>query len=515
MRLPPWYLTFPVFAIGLVMLLPLGYLLLKACSASPTEILISVVNQRNLKLFFNTLVLGLAVVIFSTLIASPMAWLTTNSDLKFKALFTLAGVLPLAVPGYVTAYALLSLTGFQGQQVLGVNLPNLSGFLGAWIALTFSTFPYLFLNLRSAMFGVNPALTDSARSLGYSEWKTAWYVVFPQLRPAFLAGGLLVFLHVLGDFGVVSLMRYETFSYALFSQYMAAFDRTYAAWLALILIAFTCVLLVLEMRVLSKNQYRQAGKMQIQPVVPTPLGNWKWIAYPILISVVFVSVVVPTLTVLFWSSRGFNISILTELAEVILQSASVSIIAAISATLAALLIAYTSIRYPSTFSNIFERLSYIGYAMPPLAFALAWIFLSLHGFSLIYQTFWLLIVAYVLHFLAEAIGPMRSALLQIPNHLEEAARSLGSSPLAAFLLTTFPLLRNGLIVSFAFVFLATMKELPITSLLSPIGFDTLALRLWSYAEEAMFVEAAPYALALMVVSLLFVSTILFKESEVA
>ena len=221
MRLPPWYLTFPVFAIGLVMLLPLGYLLLKASSASPTEILISVVNQRNLKLFFNTLVLGLAVVIFSTLIASPMAWLTTNSDLKFKALFTLAGVLPLAVPGYVTAYALLSLTGFQGQQVLGVNLPNLSGFLGAWIALTFSTFPYLFLNLRSAMFGVNPALTDSARSLGYSEWKTAWYVVFPQLRPAFLAGGLLVFLHVLGDFGVVSLMRYETFSYALFSQYLS------------------------------------------------------------------------------------------------------------------------------------------------------------------------------------------------------------------------------------------------------------------------------------------------------
>ena len=296
---------------------------------------------------------------------------------------------------------------------------------------------------------------------------------------------------------------------------MAAFDRTYAAWLALILIAFTCVLLVLEMRVLSKNQYRQAGKMQIQPVVPTPLGNWKWIAYPILTSVVFVSVVVPTLTVLFWSSRGFNISILTELAEVILQSASVSIIAAISATLAALLIAYTSIRYPSTFSNIFERLSYIGYAMPPLAFALAWIFLSLQGFSFIYQTFWLLITAYVLHFLTESIGPIRSCILQIPSHIEEAARSLGCSPLVAFLQTTFPLLQNGLLVSFTFVFLATMKELPITALLSPIGFDTLALRLWSHAEEAMFAEAAPYALMLLLVSLFFATTALFKKTETA
>ena len=132
----------------------------------------------------------------------------------------------------------------------------------------------------------------------------------------------------------------------------------------------------------------------------------------------------------------------------------------------ALLIAYTSIRYPSTFSNIFERLSYIGYAMPPLAFALAWIFLSLHGFSLIYQTFWLLIVAYVLHFLAEAIGPMRSALLQIPNHLEEAARSLGLSKISTFIKILAPQILKHALPGLGNVWQITLKD---TALISVTG----------------------------------------------
>ena len=151
--------------------------------------------------------------------------------------------------------------------------------------------------------------------------------------------------------------------------------------------------------------------------------------------------------------------------------------------------------------------------MPPLAFGLAWIFLSLYGLPIIYQTFCLLILAYMLHFLAESIGPIRSAILQIPIHLEEAARSLGRPPFSAFWHTTFPLLRNSMIVSFSFIFLAVMKELPITIMLSPIGFDTLALRLWSHAEEAMFVEAAPYAMVLVIVSLFFVAVVFFKEVE--
>ena len=513
MKKPPWYLALPILFVGMVILLPLGYLLIKAFSVRPSEIIGLLFRQRNFDLLTNTLILAMAVVLCSTLIATPMAWLTSSSDLKFKTVFTLAGVLPLAVPAYVTAYALLSLTGFQGQQTLGIDLPSLNGFSGSLIALTFYTFPYLFLNLRSAMLGLNPTLLDSARSLGYSQWSATWHVTLPQLIPAFFSGGLLVFLHVIGDFGVVSLMRYETFSYAIFSQYMAAFDRTYAAWLALIVIALTILLLILEFNFIKYKYYYQTGKTQSRPPGLTRLGKWKWLAYSFLIGILFLSVVIPTFIVLFWSGRGFSALGFMSLVEVILQSASVSVLTAILSTILALLFTYTSIRYPSIFFRTFERLSYIGYAMPPLAFGLAWIFLSLYGLPIIYQTFCLLILAYMLHFLAESIGPIRSAILQIPIHLEEAARSLGRSPFSAFWHTTFPLLRNSMIVSFSFIFLAVMKELPITIMLSPIGFDTLALRLWSHAEEAMFVEAAPYAMVLVIVSLFFVAVVFFKEVE--
>ncbi len=136
---------------------------------------------------------------------------------------------------------------------------------------------------------------------------------------------------------------------------------------------------------------------------------------------------------------------------------------------------------------------------------------SLGAVPFAYQTLALLVTAYALHFMAEAVGPVRSALYQAPPHLEEAARSLGRSPLGAFVSVTFPLVRRGLLVSMAFVFLSAMKELPLTFLLAPIGFETLALNTWSYAEEAMFGQAAPYALTIMFVSALFVGVLLLRE----
>ena len=119
---------------------------------------------------------------------------------------------------------------------------------------------YLFLNLRTALLGLDPSLEESARSLGYRYYETFFHVILPQLRPAFYASGLLISLHVLGDFGVVSLMRYETFSYALYIEYTLSFEHIYAAWLALMLLAFTGCLLYLEAKLLNKVTLHRAGR---------------------------------------------------------------------------------------------------------------------------------------------------------------------------------------------------------------------------------------------------------------
>jgi iron(III) transport system permease protein len=132
---------------------------------------------------------------------------------------------------------------------------------------------------------------------------------------------------------------------------------------------------------------------------------------------------------------------------------------------------------------------------------------------MIYQTLALLVFAYTLHFLAEAIGPVRAALYQLSPNVEEAARSLGYSPLRAFATTTLPLLRTGIVVSVAFVFLSALKELPLTILLSPPGFETLSTNVWGFANEAMFARAAPYALAIVAVSAIFVGILLKREGS--
>src|SRR5690606_34978001 len=171
----------------------------------------------------------------------PLAWLVTRSDLKHPRLHSLLGVLPLAVPGYVMAYALIGLSGYYGfaNQLFGIRLPRPEGLWGSAVALSLYTFPYLFLNLRAALLGLDPGLEDSARCLGRSPWNTFRTVTLPHLLPALLAGWLVIGLYVLGDFGVIALMRYEVYSYAIFTQYAAAFDRVYAACLSLILMAVT------------------------------------------------------------------------------------------------------------------------------------------------------------------------------------------------------------------------------------------------------------------------------------
>ncbi|WP_249975936.1 ABC transporter permease [Vreelandella olivaria] len=509
----PLHILLPSLMAAGVMLLPLVYLLLRAFQADSATLSSLILRARNLELLLNTLQLATTVVITTTLMAFPLAWLVTRTDIRFKRLLTILGVVPLAVPGYVMAYALLSMSGNYGvfAQFFGIQLPRLQGLPGATIALSLYTFPYLFLNLRAALAGLDGNLEESARSLGYSQFDVFRYVILPHLMPALMAGWLVITLYVLGDFGAVALMRYEAFSYAIFTQYSGAFDRIYAAWLAIMLLALALCFVLIDSFVV-KRKLARVGTGVARPIAPKPLGRARWLAWPYLIILFGASIGLPALILCYWLLLAPpDVSFFARVPGTLLRSAGAALPAAVLAAAFALPLAFLSVRYRSPFTAMIERSVYIGYAIPPLALALAMVFFALQAAPFLYQTLALLILTWAIASLALALGPIRSALLQTRPSMEQAAHSLGHGSVSTFLHVIFPRLRRGILSGVVLVFVLCMKELPITFLLAPTGYTTLAVTVFTRTSEGMLAEAAPFAAAIIFFSSVSVGLLLARE----
>ncbi len=510
---PPWYFLGPAAAVAAVLGFAILYLVWRALEGNQGTLIDVLWRPRTWDLFVNTFALAIGVVALTTVIAVPLAWLTARTSLARWRIVPLFGILPLAVPGYIMAWTLLSLGGDYGivTRLSGLEFPRFRGYWGALLAISFYAFPYLYLNLRSALLGMDPAQEDAARSLGYTPMRLFIRVILPQCRPAYLAGCLIIILYVLGDFGSVTLMNYPTFSQAIFVQYSSLMDSQTASGLALVLVGLTAGLLWLEVRLLGRTVLFKVGSGSRRKAILHPLGKTWILVGPFLFMVVAVSLFAPVFVLLFWLVEFPPVGELPRVLDALRDSLSVAVPTAILAGAAALPVAYIGVRYPSGISRALERMAHFGYALPPLALALSAAYFSLHLLPMLHQTLVLLVAVCALYFLAESIGPLRSSLLQASPRIEEAARSLGCNPLAAFFRATFPLLLKGLVAGVALVFLSVMKELPITYILSPWGFNPLAVNIWDRTNEGLYAEAAPHALALLLLSLLFVGFLMLRE----
>lgn len=487
-----------------LLLLPSIYLLIRA--AERPDIVERLLRPSLWLLIGRTLGLALAVTLASMLIAVPLAWLTIRTDLPLRRLWLTLAVLPLTIPSYVGAYLYVSALGPRGllQQLLedttGITrFPSIYGFPGAVLALTLLCYPYLFLSIRTTLERFDPALEEAARLLGHTTWATFRSITLPHLLPGLGVGSLLVGLYTLRDFGAVAIMRFDTFTRVIYTQYRS-FDRSQAALYALILVALTIICLVLELRLHGQARYYRSNGTARQPT-QIKLGRWRWPALLFCASVVLFALVLPTGVLLYWLVRGLrageSLSLLGPATQNTLAAAGAG---ALLTVLMALPIAVLAVRQPSPLTRLLDRLSYSAYALPGIAVALALVFFGITYARPLYQTFWMLLVAYAILFFPQASGILRSALLQISPRLEEAARTLGAGPLVAFLSVTIPLLRPGLLNSISLVFLTAIKELPATLILAPIGFRTLATEVWSAVSEAFFARAAAPALLIMLLT---------------
>ncbi len=498
-------LWLPAILLVGAILLPLVYLWLRAVQGEQ-GLFELVLRPSTLRILGNSLGLAASVAFCSALIAVPIAWLTVRTDLPLRRLFSVLTALPLVIPSYIGAYLMVSTLGPRGLvqswlQPLGVErLPSIYGFPGALVVLTLLTFPYTLLSVRASLLGIDPALEDASRVLGRNRWQTFWRVVFPQLRPGMAAGSLLVVLYTLRDFGAVSIMRFNTFTRAIYIQYQSLIDRSGAAALALVLVLLALGLLAAEWGIRQRGRHYGSSPKAVAPV-QVALGRWKWPAMIFCSLVVLFSLLIPAVNLVYWLVRGLGAG--EQVGALWAQTWNsfwISAVAALVTMASALPVVVLSVRRPGRLSQVLERSTYLGFAMPGVVIALALVFFGSNFATLIYQTSPLLIFAYLVLFIPQAVGSVRASLLQVHPNLEEAGRSLGRPPLQVFLRVTAPLVRPGLAVGFALVFLTVMKELPATLILSPIGFKTLATSVWSAVSAAYFAQAALPALLLIVVS---------------
>ena len=513
----------PLVLIGLAalvaaaMALPPVYLLVRVAS-DRSEAWDLITSASTVRAVWRTSLLAAAVTASAAAIAVPAAWLTVRSDLPLRRLWAVLLALPLAFPSYVGAFAFVAALGPRGMlqdvlEPLGVgSLPEIYGFGGAWLALTLFTFPYVLLPVRTALRGIDSSLDEASRGLGKGRVTTFLRVTLPQLRPAIAAGGLLVALYTLSDFGAVSILRFDSLTRVIYLRYTASFDRSAAASLALILVALALVVVSLEGATRGRARYHVAqGRGAAAPV---RLGAWRWPALAACGAVVALSLVLPASVILYWLVRG-----LTEgqslgfVREAAVNSVYASALAAGVAVVAALPVALLAARRPGPLSGLLERATYAGFALPGITIALALVFFASNYALPLYQTLALLVFAYVVRFLPQAVGACRATLLQINPATEEAARGLGRGPARVFATITMPQMLPGMSAGAALVFLTAIKELPATLLLSPIGFDTLATEIWSASREALFAQAALPALILVVVSAAAMMLMLPRERE--
>ena len=503
---------------AMIVLVP-AYLLMRMAGAG-RETFDLLAKANTLQTMLNSILLAGSVTLAAAVIAIPVAWLTVCTDLREKRIWAILAALPLVLPSYVAAYVYMTILAPKGllQQFLepltGIErLPSLIGFPGAFLVLTIISYPFILLTVRAALVRMDPSLFEAARSLGSSPGNAFLRVTLPYLRPSIVAGGLLVALYVLRDFGAVTMWQYSTFTRIIYNRYLS-YKLDTAAALALVVVAITIFILFLDSRSRGRARYERLSPGVARQRHPVKLGRWKWLVRLLLGALVFTTLVLPGLTLSFWLWRGWKqdwavqslhgsgsfVSSLVNLLQPAWNSFSVSLLAAFLAALMALPVAVLVVRRPSRFSRLMERLTYVSFALPGIVVALALVFFGIHYVSSLYQTLPMMLAAYVILFLPQAVGSQRASLLQISPGLEEAARSLGKRPFTVFRKVTFPLVVPGVFAGGALVFLTSMKELPATLLLSPLGFSTLSTQVWSNINEAFFAKAAAPALLILLLS---------------
>ena len=485
---PPAWLVAVASVTLVVVSIPLVYLAVRVSGLSLAGVLAVLERPRVGELAWNTISLSVAVTATTLVGGTAIAAVISRVRVGIPKTWLLLSALPLAVPSYLASYGWL------------VVSPGLNGFFPSYVLLTAVTIPYVILPVAAALRGTSADAESVARTLGRGPISAFTSVTWPQVRPAAIAGALLVFLYTVSDFGLVAMLRFQTLTWGIQQAFAASFDRSQAAVLALLLVVIAVVVVAAERSVRGQVNRSVGNHLPLESVTaPVRVLTVALMTTPIVIGVV-----IPLLGMGMRLLQAETLQALdpSRLASATVNTVGVSVVAAVFALALALPLAALAARYSSRLVAVMESLGYLSHALPGIVVGLSLVFLSLAVLPSLYQTVVVLVFAYAVLFMPKALGTARASIEGVSLELVDVARTLGASPFQAWRRVTLPLALPGLGIGALLVAITTMKELPATLLLRPTGFDTLATELWSKTTAAEFGAAAPYAAVLVLIAAL-------------
>ncbi len=454
-------------------LIPLGYVAWAATSIGWTRAYDLVVRPRVGELLFNTVALVVVTVPLCVVIGVGVAWLVERTDLPGRAFWRPLFVAPLAVPAFVNSYAWVGV------------VPSLHGLWAGVLVASLSYFPFMYLPVAATLRRLDPAVEESARALGSDSAGVFFRVVLPQLRLAILGGGLLIGVHLLAEFGAFAMLRFDTFTVAIFQQFQVTFDGAAGSMLAGVLVLLCLVLLVAEAIARGNVRFARIGAGAPRAATPVRLGRNIIPAQAGLVALAVLALGVPVWTILRWLwIGGAEVWVLDDIGTALGQTIGLAAVAAVLTTMLAFPVAWVAVRSSGVLARTVEGANYVTSSLPGIVTALALVTVTIHLARPLYQSVALIVFAYVLLFMPRALVNVRAGLAQVPPSLEEASRSLGSSPTATFLRVTLRLTAPAAAAGASLVFVAVATELTATLLLAPTGTRTLSMRFWSYLQRA-------------------------------
>lgn len=459
----------------------------------------------------NTLVLMLGVGLGVSILGTVAAALVALCDFPGRRSLAWLLLLPLAMPGYVLATVVIGLLDFsgplaQGLRTLGLSLPPIRSTGGLVLTLSLTLYPYVYLVARAAFASQGAQMLEAARLLGLSPLQAFRRVALPQARPWIVGGTLLALMETLADFGTVSAFGYTTLTTAIYRAWFALFSIDAALQLATVLLLLVIGLVLIEQRSRGVARYdRRIGRG-----ARLDLGGWRWLATGFCLLLVSLGFLGPALQLALWAlseGEGWKTEWPRLRNALLLASLAAGLTAAV-----ALLLATAYRRHPRPGVAVARRVATLGYALPGPLLALglyvpyaASIRTLNEGFDLALAAqggIALLLLAYVVRFLAVAHTPLASQYLRLSPRLDDTTDLLGVTGLRRLWWVYLPPLRGALGAALLLVFVDVMKEMPITLMMRPFGWDTLAVRVFELTREGEWQRAAQPSLVIVAIGLL-------------